>query len=165
MPWLFGIGAALSIALMFVSGLGLSLSLMPAPKAEPLFMNLGAAPVHFQQPPVRVPTPKPRPKRCICKHKARYMTIEIKGFAQGVLDAKAQLATARAAISTVHNSATRFAAGCADIAAAIDKGYDDVMFEAQTLGNGSSPSAPAPTAVAPAVAAGETAGQAWPKRG
>lgn len=90
--------------------------------------------------------------------------IEVKGLAGQVKAAKQGIADVRLAASSLNESASAFAAECADVKAQIEEARSDLRFEAETLGNSGSSSAgsqqPKPQPAAEQVTVQQGTGQA-----
>lgn len=76
------------------------------------------------------------------------MTIEIKGLGATVQRARDAINSARRASTDLETAAGAFATDADAITAEIKKNHDDLLFEAQTLGNSPPPATPLPQAAA-----------------
>ena len=85
------------------------------------------------------------------------MPLEIKGLGQNVQAARDAIRKARSSIETMNGEGAKLSALAEEIAATFKQHHDDLMFEAQTLGN-SPPASPEPEKPFPAPGAGNGAG-------
>ena len=77
-------------------------------------------------------------RRLMTEGQSMARLIEVKGLAGQVKAAKQGIADVRAAASSLNESASAFAAECADVKAQIEEARSDLRFEAETLGNSGS---------------------------